>query len=61
MAIDIQQFNDNELFVNDKQVIKDMNGNWCAKIELTPSEVKAVQWHIYDESSKINQPNQDQS
>lgn len=59
MAIDIQQFNDNELFVNDKQVIRDMNGNWIAKIELTPSEVKALQWHIYDKSSKINQPNQD--
>ena len=56
MAIDIQQFNDNELFVNDKQVIRDMNGNWIAKIELTQSEVKAIQWHIRDKSSEILQP-----
>ncbi|MGV8814771.1 MAG: hypothetical protein ACOH2D_11745 [Gelidibacter sp.] len=57
MVIDIQQFNDNELFVNDKQVIKDMNGNWIAKIELTPSEVKAIQWHVRDKSSEILKPN----
>lgn len=56
MAIDIKQFDDSELFVNDKRVLKDMNGNWCAQIELTPSEVKAIQWHITDKSRKIKQP-----
>ena len=43
MAIDIQQFNDNEVFVNDKLVVKDSNDNWIAKVELTTSETEELQ------------------
>lgn len=46
MSINIQQTKDNELFVNDKLIIKDSNGNWIAKDELTPSETKALLLHI---------------
>ncbi|NRR90630.1 hypothetical protein HSX10_03530 [Winogradskyella undariae] len=43
MAVDIQQFNDNEVFVNDKLVVKDSNDNWIAKVELTSSETEELQ------------------
>jgi len=46
MAIEIQQFNDTEIFVNDKLVIKDTNDKWIAKIELTTNETRAFYKHI---------------
>lgn len=46
MAVEILQFQDDEILVNSKLVIKDMNGNWVAKIELTNSEAEALNTHI---------------
>lgn len=46
MAVDIQQFKDDELFVNDKLVVKDHNGNWITKVELTSSETEALHTYI---------------
>ena len=46
MPVDIQQFKDDELFVNDKLIIKDSNEHWVSKVELTQSETKALHQHI---------------
>jgi len=46
MAVEITQFVDNELFVNDKLCYKDANNNWIAKIELTTAEQEAVNLHV---------------
>lgn len=44
--ITVTQCVDHELFVNNKRVYKDSNGNWLTTEELTPSEQKAFQTHI---------------
>jgi len=46
MPVDIQQFNDDEIHVNDKLIIKDSNDKWIAKVELTASETRAFYQHI---------------
>jgi len=46
MAVEIQQFHDDEILVNNKLVSKDMDGQWVAKIELTTSETQALLLHI---------------
>jgi len=42
----VTQLVDYELYVNNKRVYKDPNGNWVTTIELTPSEQRAFQSHI---------------
>lgn len=44
--IEIIKLKDHEMLVNDKLVVKDTNGNWVAKVELTVKEVAAFQKHI---------------
>lgn len=46
MTIDIQQFKDNEIIINDKLVVKNTEENWVAKIELEPEEIEALHKHI---------------
>lgn len=47
VMVHIQQFdNDRELFVNDKLVVKNMDGLWQAKIELTTAEERALYDHV---------------
>jgi hypothetical protein len=42
MAVAIIPITDHELYtVNGKQIYKDGNGNWVAKIEFTPAESSA--------------------
>lgn len=44
--VHIIQCVDHEMFVNDKRVYLDNNGNWIATEELTIAEQKAFQIHI---------------
>ncbi|WP_417289639.1 hypothetical protein [Corallibacter sp.] len=46
MAVIITQFQDNQVLVNNKLVVKDQDGTWIAKIELTNSEHEALNKHI---------------
>ncbi|OBX17746.1 hypothetical protein [Bizionia sp. APA-3] len=46
MAVEIQQFHDNEVLVNNKLIIQDQEGVWKAKIELTNAEQEAFNKHI---------------
>ncbi|HZW63608.1 MAG TPA: hypothetical protein VFF15_08210 [Flavobacteriaceae bacterium] len=46
MAVEIVQFNDREILVNDKLVLLNIDGQWEAKIELTPSEERALKAHL---------------
>jgi hypothetical protein len=45
-VVDIQQFSDHELFVNDKLVQIHADGSAVAKVELTTSETEALQKHL---------------
>lgn len=44
--VHIVQLVDHEMFVNNKRVYKDTNGNWVAQTELTQAETEAFQIHI---------------
>lgn len=44
--VNIFQPTDSEIYVNDKRVYLDQNGNWITTVELTISEEKAFQQHI---------------
>ena len=46
MPVIIQELKDHEMLVNDKQVVKDSNDNWIAKVELSLKEIRAFQEHI---------------
>lgn len=46
MAVEVIQFSDNEIYVNDKLVRLNMDGSWEAKIELTQFEGKALFKHL---------------
>lgn len=46
MAVIITPLNDDQMFVNNKVVERDTNGNWVARVELTQSEHKAFQKHL---------------
>ena len=35
-----------KVFVNHKEVVKDMNGNWICREELTPAEQRALRRHL---------------
>jgi hypothetical protein len=53
MAVDIQQFDDHELFVNEKLVRINSDGSYIAKVELTSAETEALQKHIKQVSERI--------
>lgn len=44
--IEVSQTSDNKIWVNGNLVIKDMNGQWIAQEELTPSEQRAFKQHL---------------
>jgi hypothetical protein len=46
MAVNIFNHSDTKIYVNDKLVERDMNGNWIAKIELTTNEMQAFREHV---------------
>lgn len=46
MAIQIQEHSDNKIYVNNKLVYVDMDGEWTAKVELTTNETSALQAHL---------------
>lgn len=46
MAVIINTLNDDQMFVNNKIVERDSNGNWIARVELTQAEHKAFQKHL---------------
>ncbi|WP_435135778.1 hypothetical protein [Formosa sp. A9] len=46
MSVIISPLNDDQLFVNNKIVERDSNGNWIARVELTSAEHKAFQKHL---------------
>jgi hypothetical protein len=55
MSIKVKRHDENIVYVNDKIVMKDGNGNWVAKEELTTSESRAFYEHI--NSEKLNSKN----
>ncbi|WP_435138846.1 hypothetical protein [Formosa sp. A9] len=46
MAVIISPLNDDQLFVNNKVVERDNNGNWIARVELNAAEEKAFHKHL---------------
>ncbi|HLT54400.1 MAG TPA: hypothetical protein VKZ97_10925 [Flavobacteriaceae bacterium] len=46
MAVDITQFSDDKIYVNNKLVYLDSSGNWITKIELTQVETEALQQYL---------------
>jgi hypothetical protein len=46
MAVHIKQLDNGNYYVNDKLLIKDMNGYWIAQTDLTVAEAGAFQKHI---------------
>ena len=46
MVVDIQQFYEDQAYVNDKLIIRDMDGQWVEKIELTTAEREAWNTHL---------------
>lgn len=45
-SIQVTEIDCTKVYVNGKEVIKDTNGNWVCKEELTTSEQKALREHL---------------
>ena len=46
MAVTIKNVTNKLLYVNDKPVMKDFEGNWVTKVELTTAETEALYKHL---------------
>jgi hypothetical protein len=46
MPTTIKTISDTTLFVNNKEVIKDIDGDWISKEELTTAETQALRLHL---------------
>ncbi|MFY8187522.1 MAG: hypothetical protein ACOVLC_06125 [Flavobacterium sp.] len=55
MSAKVKRQDENIIYVNDKVVMKDSNGNWIAKEELTTFE--AMSFRKYLDSEKLNSKN----
>ena len=58
MATDIQEIDDRNILVNEKLVLKNMDNDWEAKIELTAPEIRA--FHNYLTAKKKRDTEQQQ-
>jgi len=55
MAVEITVVDDHEIHVNDKPILRDMNGEWITTIELTTNEMQAFQEHIKVKAATDNE------
>lgn len=45
-TIEVTEIDTTKVYVNQKEVIKDTNGNWVCKEELTSNEQRALREHL---------------
>jgi hypothetical protein len=50
MATIIKTESDTRMYVNDKEIIKDMDGDWICETQLTPAEAKAFRQHLHSQN-----------
>jgi hypothetical protein len=54
MSVQVKRHDETIIYVNDKIVMKDSNGNWIAKEELTTLESKAFYQYLNNEMLDMN-------